>query len=58
MSFENIKFGREDIENVMARLAPVEIDDLAFGAIQLDGNGIILRYNLAEGQITAETTAS
>lgn len=29
-----------------------EIDGLAFGAIQLDGTGKILKYNQAEGAIT------
>lgn len=52
MSFENVKFGRDDIDNVMARLSSREIDALAFGAIQLDGNGVILKYNVAEGEIT------
>ncbi|MFW5801374.1 MAG: photoactive yellow protein [Spirochaeta sp.] len=49
---EIIKFGSEDIGNVMAKSSDKEIDDLAFGAIKLDKNGRILTYNQAEGAIT------
>ena len=42
----------DEIDNVLARMDPKEIDGLAFGAIQLDGKGKILSYNTAEGQIT------
>lgn len=47
-----VKFGGEDIENVLAKLDGKELDDLAFGAIQLDGDGTILSYNAAEAKIT------
>ena len=49
---EMIKFGQDDIENTMAKLDDNQINDLAFGAIQLDKNGTILAYNAAEGDIT------
>ncbi len=42
----------DELDNVLARMDPKEIDGLAFGAIQLDGKGKILSYNAAEGQIT------
>lgn len=42
----------EDLDNVLSRMDPKEIDQLAFGAIQLDADGKILYYNAAEGQIT------
>lgn len=42
----------DELDNVLARMNPKEIDSLAFGAIQLDGKGTILSYNAAEGQIT------
>ena len=42
----------DELDNVLARMDPKEIDGLAFGAIQLDGKGKILSYNTAEGQIT------
>lgn len=47
-----IQFGQADIENALSGLAADQIDDLAFGAIQLDAEGTILAYNQAEGAIT------
>ncbi|MFW6241957.1 MAG: photoactive yellow protein, partial [Thermodesulfobacteriota bacterium] len=49
---EIIKFDEKDIENRLARMRDKELDELAFGAIQLDKNGKILFYNEAEGDIT------
>lgn len=47
-----ITFGKDDIENALARLSARDIDRLAFGAIELDANGTILKYNQTEGAIT------
>lgn len=47
-----ISFGAEDIENVLSKMDQDELNQLAFGAIQLDSDGTILSYNTAEGQIT------
>jgi photoactive yellow protein len=47
-----IAFGKDDIDNSLSKLSGKQIDELAFGAIQLDGRGTILRYNEAEAQIT------
>ncbi|SNS15034.1 photoactive yellow protein [Noviherbaspirillum humi] len=47
-----VAFNRSDIENVMSRMTETQINQLAFGTIQLDGSGNILKYNQAEGQIT------
>ena len=47
-----IEFGQDDLDNVMARLSPREIDRLAFGAIQLDRAGTVLTYNTTESAIT------
>ena len=47
-----VKFGQEDIENTLSKMEDKELDDLAFGAIELDQNGNILQYNAAEGDIT------
>lgn len=47
-----VKFGADDIDNTLAKLGDPELDDLAFGAIQLDKTGKILKYNSAEGEIT------
>ncbi|WP_041397211.1 photoactive yellow protein [Spirochaeta africana] len=49
---EVIKFGSDDIGNVMAEIGDSKINDLAFGAIKLDKDGRILSYNQAEGAIT------
>lgn len=47
-----IRFGTDDIDNVLATLQNEDLDSLAFGAIQLDADGTILSYNAAEGEIT------
>lgn len=49
---ELIKFGADDIGNVLSRLNERQIDELAFGAIQVDDKGKILSYNITESQIT------
>ena len=47
-----IEFGNTDIENAIAKLSPAEIDNLAFGTVQLDATGKILQFNAMEGRIT------
>ena len=47
-----VGFGKADFDNVLARLSAKEVDDLAFGAVQLDGKGTVLQYNAAEAGIT------
>ena len=47
-----VGFGKDDIQNVLAKLSPQEIDQLAFGAVQLDDKGTVLQYNAAESGIT------
>ncbi len=49
---EIIRFGSDDIENTLATMNENDLDNLAFGAIQLDAAGTILAYNAAEGEIT------
>lgn len=53
-----IAFGKDDIDNKLAKMSPKQIDDLAFGAIQLDAQGKILRYNEAEAQITVRNASA
>jgi photoactive yellow protein len=53
-----IAFGKDDIDNKLANMSPKQIDDLAFGAIQLDTQGKILRYNEAEAQITGRNAGA
>lgn len=47
-----IRFGQDDIENTLSDMDDRQLDDLAFGAIQLDAKGTILQYNAAEADIT------
>ena len=49
---EVIRFASDDIENKLSQMGDKELDNLAFGAIQLDKSGKILSYNAAEGDIT------
>ena len=51
-SLNIVGFGKDDIENVLSKMTSREVDQLAFGAVQLDGRGTILQYNAAEASIT------
>ena len=51
-TYNLVQFDQDDIENVLSRLDDGQIDDLAFGAIQLDRDGKILSYSQREGTIT------
>ena len=52
-----VKFGQDDIENTLSKMQDQDLDNLAFGAIELDKNGNILQYNAAEGDITGRDPA-
>ncbi|GAC1303050.1 MAG: hypothetical protein NVSMB21_01750 [Vulcanimicrobiaceae bacterium] len=47
-----VKFGEDNTANELASKTAAEIDQLTFGAIQLDASGKILNYNSAEAAIT------
>ena len=47
-----VEFGQADLDNVLANLSDKDIDNLAFGAIQLDRTGKILTFNATESSIT------
>jgi photoactive yellow protein len=49
---EIVRFGTDDIDNVLSQMEDSQLNDLAFGAVQLDKDGKILSYNQAEGEIT------
>ncbi|HYD99064.1 MAG TPA: photoactive yellow protein [Alphaproteobacteria bacterium] len=49
---ELVEFGKSDIENVIAKMDAKAIDQLAFGAVELDRTGKVIKYNVAEGAIT------
>jgi photoactive yellow protein len=53
-----IAFGKDDIENKLAAMSAKQVDELAFGAIQLDAQGKILKYNEAEAQITGRSASA
>lgn len=53
-----LKFGSEDIANKLAQLTDGELDDLAFGAVKVDKEGIIQVYNETEGMITGRDPKS
>lgn len=55
---EFITFGTDNIDNDMAKMNKADIDNLAFGAIELDKNGKILKYNEAEADITGRDAKS
>ena len=55
---ELVGFSKTDIDNVLNRMAEKDIDKLAFGAIELDRNGTVLKYNAAEGAITGRNPAA
>lgn len=47
-----VKFDSENPANELAKMSDDEVDKLAFGAIEIDKSGKILRYNAAEGDIS------
>jgi photoactive yellow protein len=47
-----IKFGADNVANELASLSDTDLDSLAFGAVELDRDGKILRYNAAEAEIS------
>ncbi len=54
---EVIKFGEENIENVLAKMSSSQLDKVAFGAIELDEEGVVMKYNATESQITGRNSA-
>lgn len=51
---EIIPFGSNDLDNILAR-EPQRAEYLPFGAVMLDRNGIIVKYNRSEGLIANRT---
>lgn len=47
-----VKFGEDNIDNIMGAMSDTDIDSLAFGTVELDPSGKVLRYNATEGAIT------
>ncbi len=53
-----VAFGKDDIENTLGKMSAKQINELAFGAIQLDAAGKILTFNAAEAAITGRNAAA
>ena len=51
-TIETVTFGKNNVENVLARMNDTQLNNLAFGAVELDATGKILKYNAVEGAIT------
>ena len=51
-TMNTVAFGKSDVENALARMNDAQLNKLAFGAIELDATGKILKYNAIEGEIT------
>ena len=52
-----VKFSADNVANELADITDEELDALAFGAIELDREGRILRYNAAEADISGRDQA-
>ena len=52
-----IKFSADNVANELADITDDELDALAFGAVELDREGRILRYNAAEADISGRDQA-
>lgn len=52
-----IAFGKDDIENSLSNMNDKQINELAFGAVQVDASGKILAYNEAEAGITGRKSS-
>ena len=57
MAIEMVKFNDQDIRKMLGQVDQEKIDTMAFGAVELDGGGKILRYNMAEGEIVGRKPA-
>ena len=52
-----IKFSADNVANELADITDDELDALAFGAVELNREGRILRYNAAEADISGRDQA-
>lgn len=52
-----VKFSANNVANELADINDKELDALAFGAVELDRDGRILRYNAAEADISGRDQA-
>jgi photoactive yellow protein len=51
-TLKTVAFGKSDVENVLAKMDDAQLNKLAFGAVEIDAGGRIIKYNAVEGAIT------
>jgi photoactive yellow protein len=49
---KRVRFEPDDLRNTMANISDEEVNELVYGAVELDPQGTILRYNQAESELT------
>jgi photoactive yellow protein len=49
---KRVRFEADDLRNTMANISDEEVNELVYGAVELDSRGTILRYNQAESELT------
>lgn len=49
---DRVTFDQADLDNVLANLSDAQVDELAFGAIQVDRDGRVLTFNATESRMT------
>lgn len=49
---KRVRFEPNDLQNAMAGISDEEVNELMFGAIELDSKGKILNFNQAESELT------
>jgi photoactive yellow protein len=57
-TLQTVAFGKTDIDNVLSKMNDAQLNNLAFGAVELDASGKILKYNAVEGAITGRDPKS
>lgn len=48
---EIVRFDQDDVEAIVANMSATDLDNLPFGAVNVDSDGKILQFNKAEGDI-------
>ena len=57
MTIQRIELELDRIKDEVGRMSAAEIDELPFGAIQLDGSGTVLAYNRYEAALAGRERA-
>lgn len=51
-NMKTVAFGKSDVANVLSKMDDAQLNKLAFGAVEVDAAGRIIKYNAVEGAIT------